>query len=109
VATARSNALRVMWRLEALRHALGDHPLIVTSGFRSRACNSAVDGASNSQHLYGSAADVVSNNATLCRIVQQARYHGFGGLFGPGYPGHNDHIHCDIRGGTVWDAPSCGV
>jgi zinc D-Ala-D-Ala carboxypeptidase len=108
-ATARSNALRVMWRLEALRHALGDNPLIVTSGFRSRACNSAVGGASNSQHLYGSAADLVSNHATLCRIVQQSRYHGFGGLLGPGYPGHNDHIHADIRGGTVWEAPSCGV
>jgi zinc D-Ala-D-Ala carboxypeptidase len=98
-----------MWRLEALRHALGDNPLIVTSGFRSRACNSAVGGASNSQHLYGTAADLVSNHATLCRIVQQARYHGFGGLLGPGYPGHSDHIHADIRGGTVWEASSCGV
>ncbi|MEQ4207097.1 D-Ala-D-Ala carboxypeptidase family metallohydrolase [Actinopolymorpha sp. B17G11] len=107
--TARANALRTMWKLEALRHALGDNPLIVTSGFRSEACNSAVGGASNSRHLYGDAADLVSGSASLCRIVQQARSHGFGGLFGPGYPGHNDHIHADGRSGFVWDAPTCGV
>jgi zinc D-Ala-D-Ala carboxypeptidase len=108
-ATAKSNALRLMWKLEALRHALGDIPLTVTSGFRSVPCNNAVGGASNSRHLYGDAADVVSGSATLCRIVQQARSHGFGGLFGPGYPGHDDHIHTDGRAGFVWDAPSCGV
>jgi zinc D-Ala-D-Ala carboxypeptidase len=108
-ATARANALRTMWKLEALRHALGDYPLIVTSGFRSRACNSAVGGATNSRHLYGDAADLVSNHVSLCRIAQQARYHGFGGLFGPGYPGHNDHVHADGRSGFVWDAPSCGI
>ncbi|GAA5032704.1 hypothetical protein GCM10023317_84150 [Actinopolymorpha pittospori] len=98
-----------MWKLEALRRALGDHPLTVTSGFRSRACNSAVGGASNSRHLYGDAADVVSGSASLCRIVQEARNHGFGGLFGPGYPDHDDHIHTDGRSGFGWDAPNCGV
>src|SRR5690606_26593295 len=106
---ARSNALQVMWRLEALRHALGDNPLIVTSGFRSRSCNSSVGGASDSQHLYGTAADLVSNHATFCQIAQAARNHGFGGLFGPGYPGHDDHVHVDIRSGRTWSAPSCGI
>ena len=108
-ATARANALRLMWKLEALRHALGDHPLIVTSGFRSVSCNNAVGGASNSRHLYGDAADLVSNYVSFCRIAQEARYHGFGGIFGPGYPGHNDHVHVDGRSGFVWDAPNCGV
>ena len=107
--TARANALRTMWKLEALRRALGDHPLTVTSGFRSHACNSAVGGASNSRHLYGDAADVVSGSVSLCRIVQEARNHGFGGLFGPGYPDHDDHIHTDGRSGFAWDAPNCGV
>jgi zinc D-Ala-D-Ala carboxypeptidase len=36
---ARSNALRLMWQLEALRHALGDRRMTVSSGFRSLACN----------------------------------------------------------------------
>ena len=40
-AQAKSNALRTMWKLEAMRHALGDKPLRVTSGFRSKACNDA--------------------------------------------------------------------
>jgi zinc D-Ala-D-Ala carboxypeptidase len=102
------NALRTMWHLEALRHALGDQPLIVTSAFRSYPCNSAVGGASNSQHLYGTAADLVGT-PSLCTLAQRARYHGFGGIFGPGYPGHNDHTHLDIRTSNSWSAPNCGI
>jgi zinc D-Ala-D-Ala carboxypeptidase len=116
--TAKGNALRQMWKLEALRRALGDNPLVVTSGFRSISCNSSLGGASNSQHLYGMAADLVSSFATLCRIAQESRYHGFSGIFGPGYPGHNDHTHVDSRAennddgitnGFSWSAPNCGI
>jgi Peptidase M15 len=65
-------------RLEALRHKLGDHPLVVTSGFRSIACNQRVGGASNSQHLYGTAADVIgSGGVSLCAIALTARTAGF--------------------------------
>lgn len=108
-ATARSNALKVMWRLEALRHALGDRPLTITSGFRSYACNSSVGGASDSQHLYGTAADIGPSGIGLCTIANQARYRGFGGIFGPGYPGHSDHVHVDIRTSFSWSAPNCGI
>ncbi|GAA3793231.1 D-Ala-D-Ala carboxypeptidase family metallohydrolase [Streptomyces chiangmaiensis] len=107
-ATAKANALRTMWKLEAMRHALGDTPLVVTSGFRSYSCNSAVGGASNSRHLYGDAADLVGN-PSLCTLAQRARYHGFGGIFGPGYPDHNDHTHVDGRTSRSWSAPNCGV
>jgi zinc D-Ala-D-Ala carboxypeptidase len=107
--TARSNALRAMWKLEAMRHALGDRPLIVTSAFRSRSCNAAVGGASNSRHLYGDAADLVSNHHSLCTLARQARSHGFRGILGPGYPGHNDHTHVDHRSSRFWSAPSCGI
>lgn len=105
---AKFNALRTMWHLEAMRHALSDQPLIVTSAFRSYACNNAVGGASNSQHLYGTAADLVGT-PSLCTMAQRARYHGFGGIFGPGYPGHNDHTHVDIRTSNSWSAPNCGI
>ena len=108
-ATARSNALRAMWKLEAMRHALGDRPLIVTSAFRSRSCNAAVGGASNSRHLYGDAADLVSSYYSLCTLARQARNHGFRGILGPGYPGHNDHTHVDHRSSGFWSAPSCGI
>ncbi|MEU3185340.1 D-Ala-D-Ala carboxypeptidase family metallohydrolase [Streptomyces sp. NPDC006923] len=108
-ATAKSNALRTMWKLEALRHALGDQPLRVTSGFRSQACNSSVGGASSSRHLYGDAADLGSGPHSLCTLAQQARNHGFNGILGPGYPDHNDHAHVDHRPSRFWSAPNCGI
>ncbi|ALC20956.1 D-Ala-D-Ala carboxypeptidase family metallohydrolase [Streptomyces pristinaespiralis] len=108
-ATAKANALRTMWKLEALRHALGDQPITVTSGFRSYSCNSAVGGASSSRHLYGDAADLGAGPHSLCKLAQQARNHGFNGILGPGYPGHNDHTHVDHRGSRYWSAPSCGI
>ncbi|MFF8384488.1 D-Ala-D-Ala carboxypeptidase family metallohydrolase [Streptomyces kanasensis] len=108
-ATAKSNALRTMWKLEALRHALGDQPITVTSGFRSHACNDAVGGASGSRHLYGDAADLGAGPHSLCRLAQQARNHGFNGILGPGYPGHGDHTHLDHRADRFWSASGCGI
>ncbi len=108
-ATARENAKRTMWKLEALRHALGDQPIRVTSGFRSHACNNAVGGAPSSRHLYGDAADLGAGSHSLCTLSKRARYHGFNGILGPGFPGHNDHAHLDHRGSRYWDAPSCGI
>ncbi|MGC4813418.1 D-Ala-D-Ala carboxypeptidase family metallohydrolase [Micromonospora sp. DT228] len=104
--TARANALVSMWKLQALRHALGDVAISISSSFRSYACNSAVGGASNSRHLYGDAVDLVGS-PSFCRLAQQARYHGFGQILGPGYPDHNDHTHVAAVGG--WSAPSCGI
>ncbi|HET9137804.1 D-Ala-D-Ala carboxypeptidase family metallohydrolase [Actinophytocola sp.] len=105
----RFNALRTMWQLEAMRHALGDRPIIINSGFRSIPCNRSVGGASNSQHLYGNAADLGAGSQGFCRLAQQARNHGFGGILGPGYPDHNDHVHLDLRTSNFWSAPNCGV
>ena len=108
-ATARANALVSMWKLQAMRHALGDQAIRVTSGFRSIACNSAVGGASDSRHLYGDAVDLGAGVHSLCRMAQQARNHGFNGILGPGYPGHGDHTHVDHRGSRFWSASSCGI
>ncbi|MEV5513533.1 D-Ala-D-Ala carboxypeptidase family metallohydrolase [Streptomyces flaveolus] len=107
-ATAKSNALRTMWKLEAMRHALGDVPITISSGFRSRACNDAVGGSATSRHLYGDAADLVGS-PSLCRLAQQARTHGFSEILGPGYPGHNDHTHVAFDPSPYWSAPTCGV
>ncbi|MFR9796018.1 D-Ala-D-Ala carboxypeptidase family metallohydrolase [Streptomyces sp. MS06] len=106
--TARSNALRLMWQLEALRHALGDHPLTISSGFRSYSCNSAVGGASNSNHLYGRAADI-TGTPSLCSIDKEARYHGFREILGPGYPGHSTHAHLGNQSSRYWSASQCGI
>jgi zinc D-Ala-D-Ala carboxypeptidase len=106
-ATVKENLKRAMWKAEALRHKLGDHPIIVTSGFRNLAC----DGYPYGQHTYGRALDLVPTSGGLCSIAQAARYAGYNGIFGPGYPGHYDHVHVDSRPGErVWDAyPDCGV
>jgi zinc D-Ala-D-Ala carboxypeptidase len=108
-ATAKANALVSMWKLQAMRHALGDKPITVTSGFRSRACNDAVGGAANSRHLYGDAADLGAGPHSLCTLAKQARNHGFRGILGPGYPGHDDHTHVDHRPSQFWSAPTCGI
>ncbi len=114
----QTNVRRLMWKLEALRHQLHDVPLLVSSGFRSVACNRRVGGAANSQHQYGTAADVVSPGASLCRIALAARSAGFSGILGPGAEGHGDHVHLDSRAENAhdglanaffWSAPSCGI
>ncbi|NEA36269.1 M15 family metallopeptidase [Streptomyces sp. SID13031] len=107
-AATKANALQTMWQLEALRHALGDQALNISSGFRSVPCNNSVGGASNSQHLYGRSADLTGVHS-FCTMAKRARYHGFGGIFGPGYPGHDDHTHIDIRTSNSWSAPNCGI
>jgi zinc D-Ala-D-Ala carboxypeptidase len=107
-ATAKSNALKTMWKLEAMRHALGDVPITISSGFRSRTCNNAVGGSATSRHLYGDAADLVGS-PSLCRLAQQSRTHGFSEILGPGYPGHNDHTHVAFDPSPYWSAPTCGI
>ncbi|SCG39295.1 D-Ala-D-Ala carboxypeptidase family metallohydrolase [Micromonospora inositola] len=114
----RETAVRTMWKLEALRRSLGDKPLYVNSGFRSIACNNQVGGASDSQHLYGNAADLTSRSSSLCQLARTARSRGFSGIYGPGYPGHGNHVHVDSRrennsdrsrSTTSWSASNCGI
>lgn len=109
--TVKENLKRAMWRAEALRHRMGDQPLRVTSGFRSRSCDASVGGSGSGQHTYGTALDLTgySGSPSFCTIASNARYTSFGGIFGPGYPGHDDHVHVDIRSGRTWSAPSCGI
>ncbi len=108
-ATARANALVSMWKLQAMRHAMGDRPIDVNGGFRSVSCNNAVGGATNSRHLYGDAVDLGAGAQGFCALARQARNHGFSEILGPGYTGHNDHVHVAHRSSRFWSAPSCGV
>lgn len=106
-ATVKENLKRAMWKAEALRHKLGDHPINVTSGFRSKACDAAVGGSGSGRHTYGDALDLTPTYGSMCSIASAARYAGYNGIFGPGYPGHNDHVHVDSRSSRSWSAPSC--
>lgn len=107
-ATARANARINMWKLEALRHALGDVPINVSSGFRSVACNNAAGGSSTSRHLFGDAVDLVGS-PSLCRLAQQARNHGWREILGPGFPDHGDHTHLAHKSSQTWSASNCGI
>ncbi|MET9224385.1 D-Ala-D-Ala carboxypeptidase family metallohydrolase [Lentzea sp. NPDC003310] len=108
-ATARANALVSMWKLQAMRHAMGDRPIDVNGGFRSVSCNNAVGGAAGSRHLYGDAVDLGAGAQGFCNLARQARNHGFNEILGPGYTGHNDHVHVAHKSSRFWSAPSCGI
>ena len=108
-ATAKANALVSMWKLQAMRHAMGDRPIVVNGGFRSVACNNAVGGAAASRHLYGDAVDLGAGTQGFCGLAQEARNHGFNEILGPGYPDHSDHTHVANRSTRFWSASSCGI
>ena len=54
-----ANLLVLAAGLEQVRSLLGNHPLTITSGYRSPAVNAAVGSKSSSQHLLGQAADFI--------------------------------------------------
>ncbi|MEU3788668.1 D-Ala-D-Ala carboxypeptidase family metallohydrolase [Streptomyces fructofermentans] len=99
-ATARENVRRAMYKLEALRRKLGDTPVTVNSGFRSIAHNAEIGGASDSMHLYGTAADLDVPGVGNRTVYQKAETCGFSGL--ERYT--VDHQHVDSRAdlGRAW-------
>jgi zinc D-Ala-D-Ala carboxypeptidase len=105
---AKRNTLRMMWQLEAMRHKLGDRPMVVSISFRSVACNASVGGSPDSRHMYGQATDFsTSSGPTLCQMYHAAKTSGFEEILGPGYPGHNDHTHVANDPVRTWSAPNC--
>ncbi len=61
--------------LEPLRMKLGS-PVVITSGYRCAALNSAVGGSANSHHVQGRAADITAPGMTplaVCQTVQQMK------------------------------------
>jgi hypothetical protein len=53
----RPNAVRLHWRLETMRHEMGDVSMTVDGPYRTRARNAAVHGASDSRHIHADGAD----------------------------------------------------
>lgn len=92
-AQTKENARRCMYKLEALRKKLGDKPITVNSGFRSIAHNADIGGASDSMHLYGTAADLDVPGVATKTVYQKAETCGFSGL--ERYT--VDHQHVDSR------------
>jgi hypothetical protein len=60
----RANAIRLHWRLEHMRHKIGDLPVTVDGPYRTRARNKAVGGAKDSRHIHADAADFFLGQVT---------------------------------------------
>ncbi|MET7315983.1 D-Ala-D-Ala carboxypeptidase family metallohydrolase [Streptomyces thermoviolaceus] len=99
-AATKENVRRAMYKLEALRKKLGNVPITLNSGFRSIAHNAEVGGASDSMHLYGTAADLSVPGVSNRTVYQKAETCGFSGL--ETYTA--DHQHVDSRAdlGRAW-------
>ncbi|MFG1644655.1 D-Ala-D-Ala carboxypeptidase family metallohydrolase [Amycolatopsis sp. NPDC049252] len=99
-ATAKENARRCMYKLEAVRKKLGNKPITVNSGFRSIAHNAEIGGASDSMHMYGTAADLDVPGVANKTVYQKAETSGFSGL----ETYNTDHQHVDSRAdlGRAW-------
>ena len=84
--------------LDRIRDAVGQ-PVIINSGYRCPAHNADVGGAPDSQHLYGSAADITYDGVDvekLTDIAIEAGASGVGSYFNQGF------VHVDCRLAT-WD------
>lgn len=84
------NIYRLANRLQVVRDLL-ERPILINSGYRSKAHNQAVGGASQSQHLTGMAADVVVTGMPA-RDVQAFLKHWSGGM-----GCYQHYTHLDIR------------
>jgi uncharacterized protein YcbK (DUF882 family) len=89
---------KLIEKLEEIRKATGEHPLLVTCSYRPYAYNATLPGAAqNSFHIDGLAADVYSNGLSVGRLGEIADKiigdtGGVGLYYGDGF------VHVDVRG-----------
>jgi len=83
--------------LDKMREEWGA-PVGVTSWYRPYSINRAVGGVSNSQHLYGSAADVYDMSGNDQAFEDFLNQH-WGGALGYGVASGGGFTHLDLRGG----------
>lgn len=95
-----SKTLVLYEKLVVILQLLRDYynkPLTITSGYRTKAHNDAVGGSSNSQHLYGKAADFLIGGVSVATINSYIKANwqllGVHGL----ETSVNSHVHIDIR------------
>ncbi len=86
---------KLAYYLEDVRAQFGQPSIIINSGYRPTSVNRAVGGASNSQHLYGAAADIVVSGIKPHEVYKRLNQtHGSKGGLGNG----SSFTHVDLRG-----------
>lgn len=87
--------IQLLEKLEQLRTAIGNRPIIINSGYRCPTHNRNVGGAKNSQHMYGKAADIRVNGMSPRELEKYCdKIFANGGV---GMGGQNI-VHVDTRG-----------
>lgn len=81
-------------KLEFLRMILDNKPMTIISGYRCLAHNKEVSGATNSQHLYGRAADIIVKDFSPSDVAKAAEPL----LFNGGLGRYKTFTHIDVRG-----------
>ncbi len=81
-------------KLEILRTLIGNRAIKITSGYRSPSYNKLINGAKNSQHQYGRAADIMVKGMTSKQLEPYAKKAGF--KYIQTYP-DKPHLHVDVR------------
>ena len=82
---------RLIKKLQKLRDYV-KKPVVIRSGYRTPEHNAAVRGATHSQHMLGTAADIEVAGYTGDQLAALARYFGFTGI---GIA--SNWIHVDVR------------
>lgn len=84
--------------LEALREALGNHPVQIVSGYRSPEHNAEVGGAKHSQHMEGRAVDITVDGFAPSDVHAKALELFAAGKIEIGGLGvYSSWVHLDIR------------
>lgn len=89
----KSNILTLAKELDKVRQAWGS-PILVTSFYRDPVTNRRVGGVSNSQHVYGRAADICPANGKIWEFQKWLDERWYGAY---GYGAAKSFVHCDSR------------
>lgn len=93
---------RLLDGLERLRVLAGNNRITINSGYRCQKHNKTVGGSRNSQHLYGTAADIVVQGVPPDRVAELAEYVPQFAIGGIGK--YRTFTHVDVRQGPArWD------
>jgi hypothetical protein len=100
----KRNITKLIKNLEIIREACGNRVITISSGYRSPEHNAAVEGASDSYHMQGKAADIKVKGmrpAQVSDIIKQLMDEGR--IMPGGLKAYKTFTHYDIRGTyTTW-------